>query len=87
MRFHSASHGVHRALLNHQSIKAKALIFHDAMCVCFTLQTIKVTVTSPNATVANPVLVYVNQLRGVTSWQIPFVDKELVSIIYVCMCI
>ena len=57
------------------------------MCV-FTLQTIKVTVTSPNATVANPVLVSVYQLREVTSWQIPFVDKELVSVgVFIRMCI
>lgn len=44
--------------------------------MCFALQTIRVTVTSPNASVANPVLVSVNQLYGVTSWQIPFVDQE-----------
>ena len=50
----------------------------SAICdVCvFALQTIRVTVTSPNASVTNPVLVSVNQLRGVTSWQIPFVDQE-----------
>ena len=44
-------------------------------------------VTSPAASVDNPVLVSVNQLRGVTSWQIPFIDQELVCVcVCVCLC-
>lgn len=46
------------------------------------LQTIRVTVISPTASVDNPVLVSVNQLQGVTSWRIPFIDQELV---YMCV--
>ena len=45
-------------------------------------------VTRPAASVDNPVLVSVNQLRGVTSWQIPFIDQELVCVsVCVCACV
>ena len=55
------------------------------VCNCI-LQTIRVTVISPAASVDNPVLVSVNQLRGVTSWRIPFIDQELVCLcMYMCV--
>ena len=43
-------------------------------------QTIKLIVTSPNASVDRPVFVSVRQLLGVTSWQIPFLDRRYVFV-------